>query len=106
MRKKPELKPLYVERIEKLLNNKEDLKKYLDILNEQPVNSIRCNKIKINPEKLKKQLEEKYKWEISQPWKDYPEVMIVTSNLLPGELGRSTEHLLGYYYIQRVEIRA
>ena len=28
--------------------------------------------------------------------------MIVESNLEPGELGRSLEHLLGYYYIQDI----
>jgi len=102
MRKKPELKKLFVERMEELLKNKEDLKKYFEILNEQPVNSIRCNKLKISAEELKSKLEEKYSWKIMQPWKDYPEVMVITSKTLPGELGRSTEHLLGYYYIQEL----
>src|SRR3989339_603280 len=70
----PELKPLYLERITSILNNEEDLKKVL----------------------------EKKGWVISQPWKDFPEVMIVENHLQPGELGRSLEHLLGYYYIQEL----
>lgn len=102
MKKRPELKELFVERMSELLKDKNDLKKYLEILNIQPVNSIRCNKLKISPEKLLKRLKENYNWKINQPWKDYPEVMIVESNLMPGELGRATEHLLGYYYIQEL----
>jgi len=101
MKKRPQLKELFVERMHKLLNNEEDFKKYLKILDENPVNSIRCNKIKISPKKLKEKLKSK-NWEISQPWKDYPEVIIIESNLMPGELGRATEHLLGYYYIQEL----
>ena len=97
----PELKPLYLERITSILNNKEDLKKYLEILKIQPVKSIRCNTLKISVEKLKEVLEKKG-WVISQPWKDFPEVMIVENHLQPGELGRSLEHLLGYYYIQEL----
>jgi len=78
---------------------------------------------------LRKRLKDKG-WKISQPWKEYPEVMIVegkicaispeaienshseirgslkaeeTSKCLsPGELGRALEHLLGYYYIQEL----
>ncbi len=102
MKKRPELKKLFLERISKLLENKDDLKKYLEILNKEPVKSIRCNKLKTTPEKLKEKLEKKYNWKISQPWKDFPEVMIINSELLPGELGRATEHLLGYYYIQEL----
>lgn len=132
MKNRPELKELYVERISKLLDNKEDLKKYLEIIKTEPVRSIRCNKIKISPEKLKAKLIEKYNWKISQPWKDFPEVMIIEGKnadeklenkipkgwggqgrlggalpeglieLEPGELGRATEHLLGYYYIQEL----
>jgi NOL1/NOP2/sun family putative RNA methylase len=101
-RKIPELKPEYLERIQKLLPDKADLKKYLDILKIHPVRSIRCNKLKMKPAELKSRLKKEYKWEISQPWKDYPEVMIIESELLPGQLGRAREHLLGYYYIQEL----
>lgn len=100
-RKKQELKPIFLERIESIFNNKEDFKKYLEILKKLPVRSIRCNTLKISPKKLKEKLENKG-WEIKQPWKDYPEVMIVRDKLMPGELGRALEHLLGYYYIQEL----
>lgn len=99
-RKVPELKELYLERISELLSG-EDLKRYLDILKVFPVKSFRCNSLKISPVDLKKKLEDRG-WEIEQPWKDYPEVMIVKTILEPGELGRSLEHLLGYYYIQEL----
>ena len=100
-RKLPELKPLYLERMQKLLPDKEDFQEYLNILKILPVKSIRCNTLKIFPHELKKRLEKKA-WEISQPWKENPEVMIVENQLMPGELGRALEHLLGYYYIQEL----
>lgn len=101
-RKLPELKPLFLERMQKLLPDKVDYQKYLDILKIQPVRSFRCNTLKISPQKLKEKLTKKYNWKIIQPWKSNPEVMIVESQLLPGELGRALEHLLGYYYIQEL----
>ena len=87
--------------------------------------SIRCNTLKISPEKLKQRLEKNYNWIIKQPFENFPEIMIVEGktsnsdnqlqelsgglggtpkleNLSPGELGRSLEHLLGYYYIQEI----
>ena len=100
-RKIPELKELYLERMQDILTDKKDFQKYLDILKIEPVRSIRCNKLKITPAQLKKRLEKKA-WKIKQPWKDYPEVMIIESKLEPGELGRSLEHLLGYYYVQEL----
>ncbi len=63
--------------------------------------SFRVNTLKISPEDLKKRLEEK-KWQINQPFKDYPEIMVMESELQPGEFGRSLEHQLGYYYIQDI----
>ena len=98
-RKKPELKPLFQERMQKLL--KEDYKPYCKILEIPPVKSLRCNKLKISPEDLKKKLENKG-WKIKQPFKNYPEIMIISSKLQPGELGKSIEHLLGYYYVQEI----
>lgn len=92
-------KPLFLERMKTLLGK--DFDNYLKILEKQPVNSIRCNTLKISPEKLKKRLEEK-SWIIEQPFKEAPEVMIIKNSLLPGELGRSLEHLLGYYYVQEI----
>lgn len=115
-----EPKPLFKERIEILLPDSSDREAFWEIIRKQPVNSIRCNTIKIPAEKLKKQLEKK--WKIKQPFKShpetsdfsknkksdshqetgFPEVMIIESQLLPGELGKSIEHLLGYYYVQEI----
>jgi NOL1/NOP2/sun family putative RNA methylase len=94
-----EPKPLFLERMKKLLGD--DFENYMKILKEDPVRSFRCNTIKISPADLKKRLEEKG-WKIKIPFKDYPEIMIVESQLKPGELGRALEHLLGYYYIQEL----
>lgn len=94
-----EMKPLMKQRLQELLG--EEFEKYAEILKKPPVKSIRCNTLKISPDKLKKKLEA-YKWKVLQPFKDYPEVMVVDSELQPGELGRSFEHLLGYYYIQEL----
>ncbi len=114
MRKIPELKPLFVERMKILLE--EDFTEYLKILEKEPLKSIRCNTLKISPEKLIKKLEEKNlnalfssqvrkeekNWKIKQLFKNFPEIMIVENELEPGELGRSLEHMLGYYYIQEI----
>ncbi len=100
-RRKPELKPLFIQRIKQLLPEEKDFKAYLEILKKQPVRSIRCNTLKISPDELKKKLET-YNWKITQPFTDYPEVMIIENELQPGELGRALEHLLGYYYIQEL----
>ena len=101
-RKPPEPKELFVQRMHKLFPDEKEFKEYFEILQEQPRKSIRCNKLKISPAELKKQLEKKYNWKINQIWKDYPEVMVIESELEPGELGRALEHLLGYYYIQEL----
>jgi len=99
MKKSYPPKPLFIERMKLLLGK--DFKEYEEILKKPPVRSIRVNTLKISPEKLKKRLEKKG-WKIKQPWEDYPEVMIIESDLLPGELGRALEHLLGYYYVQEL----
>jgi len=99
-RKIPELKPLFKERMQNLLS-KNDYKKYLEILKILPVKSIRCNTLKISIERLKEKLKAK-NWEFSQPFKEHSEIIIIKSELEPGELGRSLEHVLGYYYIQEI----
>lgn len=130
---KPELKPLFLERMEKLLGKEID--SYLEFLKKPLIKSIRCNTLKISPEKLKKRLES-LGWKIKQLFKEYPEIMIVEGKyvndkkddsyvnnnhqsnaqawsfgsdsehrlveLEPGELGRSLEHILGYYYVQEI----
>lgn len=99
--KRPELKPLFVERMKSLLPDKKDFESFVEILERPTQNSIRCNTLKISSQNLKARLEKKG-WRISQPFKDYPEIMIVKNDLSPGELGRSLEHLLGYYYVQEI----
>jgi NOL1/NOP2/sun family putative RNA methylase len=94
-------KSAFVERMNTLLQNEKDRKEYWEIVHKEPNNSIRCNTLKISPEKLKKRLEEKG-WKINQPYKDYPEIMIIENNLGPGELGKAEEHLLGYFYVQEI----
>ncbi|VVB83276.1 tRNA (cytosine(49)-C(5))-methyltransferase [uncultured archaeon] len=94
-----EPKPLFLERMKKLLGK--DFDSYMEILKREPVRSFRCNTLKIPPKDLKKRLEEKG-WKIKIPFEKYPEIMIVESELAPGELGRAIEHLLGYYYIQEI----
>ncbi|HTY43648.1 MAG TPA: RsmB/NOP family class I SAM-dependent RNA methyltransferase [Patescibacteria group bacterium] len=128
IRQIPEAKPLFLERMQKLLSNEKDFNEYMKMLKVPIVKSIRCNKLKISPESLKKRLEEKG-WKIKQPWKNFPEVMIIEGkygtvndknndyvdddkrvskrgdnlvDLSPGELGNSIEHLLGYYYVQEL----
>lgn len=79
-RKIPKAKPLFLERMQQLLPNKKDYQSYLNILEIPPVKSIRCNTLKISPDNLKKKLETKG-WKINQPWKDYPEAMIVDGKI-------------------------
>jgi len=117
-RKIPEPKEAFVERISKLLPDKADRESYWKILTEFPLNSIRCNTLKISPENLKNKLEKK-NWFVEQPWKSNPEIIIIKgkkptgkkeeiltkeglAKLEPGELGRALEHLMGYYYIQEL----
>ena len=94
-----ELKPLFLERMKKLLGK--EINSYLEILKKPLQNSIRCNTLKISPEELLSRLRNKG-WEIIQPFKNHPEIMIIKTDLAPGEIGRSMEHLLGYYYVQEI----
>ena len=92
-------KPLFIERMKLLLGK--DFKNYWEKIQEQPLKSIRVNTLKITVDKLKEKLENK-DWKIKQPFKENPEIMIIESELEPGELGRNLEHLLGYYYVQEI----
>ena len=49
-----EPKPAFIERMELLLDDEEDLKKFLEVAKTKPKKSIRVNTLKITPEKLKK----------------------------------------------------
>jgi len=92
-------KPLFIERMKNLLGK--DFGDYQKIIYRPLKKSIRANTLKISPEELKKKLEKK-SWIITQPFEKHPEIMIIESDLQPGELGRSLEHLLGYYYVQEI----
>lgn len=86
------------ERIE-LLMGKEEAEKYFELFGQSLQNFIRCNTLKISPSELVRKLK---RWHVVQPFHAFPEIMIVEQELMPGELGRAVEHLLGYYYIQDV----
>ena len=58
--------PIFLERIRLQLNNEKDYEEFWKISVIHPVNSIRCNTIKISTVELKKRLEKK--WEIKQPF--------------------------------------
>lgn len=98
---KYEPKPLFIERIIKLLKDKQDVEKFFKIAETRARKSIRCNILKIPPNELIKRLEAKG-WEIKQPFSDYPEIIIVQGPLEPGEIGKTKEHVLGYYYVQEI----
>ncbi len=92
-------KPEFKEKIESLMDGKEDVKEFWEVVEKPLPKSIRCNTLKISAGELKKRLEKKG-WKVRQPYSN-KEIMIV-DGLSPGELGKSKEHLLGYFYIQEV----
>ena len=94
-----EIKKEFKERIKKLMP---DYERFFSYFEKYPLKSIRCNTIKISPRKLKEKLEEK-EWRIKQPFSKHPEIMVVENKLSPGDLGKTREHSLGYYYIQGIE---
>ena len=93
-------KPAFIERMKKLLKNKQNVEKFFETSNTQPKKSIRTNTLKISPEKLKKKLEDK-NWKIKQ-FPIHQEIMQIQNKLEPGKIGKTTEHLLGYYYVQEI----
>ncbi|MCK4996869.1 RsmB/NOP family class I SAM-dependent RNA methyltransferase [Candidatus Pacearchaeota archaeon] len=90
----------FVKRMEALIG-KADTEEFFDISYTKCPTSIRCNTLKITSEELKKRLNA-YRWDIRQPYDEFPEVMIIDSKLNPGEIGKTKEHLLGYYYVQEI----
>lgn len=96
-----EPKPRFVERIKLLLNNQEDVDKFFEYCKTFPKKSLRANTLKITPEDLVKRLKEK-NWEINQPCPNHPEIIQIAKQLLPGEIGKTQEHILGYYYVQEI----
>jgi NOL1/NOP2/sun family putative RNA methylase len=90
----------FVERMKLLLRNEKDVKEFFECSKSKPMKSLRVNTLKINPEELKKRLLKKG-WKIRQ-LTGYPEIVQVQSELEPGEIGTTIEHLLGYYYVQEI----
>ena len=97
---KPTLKPLFEQRLKQLIPDNSDFQKFNEIIHTPPLNYIRCNTLKISPNELKNRLEKK--WQVKQPFQSNPEIFLIESNLATGEIGRSEEHMLGYYYIQEL----
>jgi len=97
---KYEMKPLFEKRMRKLIPDKKDFEEYEKIIHKRPQRFIRCNMIKISTNELFQRLNKK--WTVIQPYEDNPEIMLVSSELEPGELGNSIEHLLGYFYVQEI----
>ena len=94
------MKPLFRERMQQLLEDKADFESYERIIHQGPRNWIRCNTIKISPEVLFSRLSAK--WDVEQPFPSNPEIILIKTELKPGELGNAIEHLLGYYYVQEL----
>ncbi len=97
---KYEMKPVFEARMRRLLPDEKDFADFVKIIHEKPRRFIRCNTLKINPDELLKRLNKK--WKVVQPFDEYDEIMAVESELEPGELGNSVEHLLGYFYVQEI----
>ena len=93
-------KDIFIERLRKLLKDDKDVESFFEVAKTRPRKSIRTNTLKISPEELKKRLED-YGWKLRQ-LEDHPEVMQVLSELKPGEIGKTKEHILGYYYVQEI----
>lgn len=95
------MKPAFEESMRSLLNDDEDFKEFNKIIHTSPRDYIRCNTLKISPQQLLTKLKSKG-WQVELPFKNHPEIMLITSKIGPGELGNALEHQLGYYYIQEV----
>lgn len=91
----------FEERMELILPDEKDRNAFWEICHTHAIDSIRVNTLKISPENLIKRLE-KYGWKLKFLSEKHPEIITVKedSNLKPGELGKTIEHLLGYYYVQ------
>lgn len=94
------MKPLFEERMRKLMPLEADFKAFNEIIHTGPRNFIRCNTLKISSEELMQELSKR--WNVKQPFPNHPEIMLIEQDLQPGELGNAVEHVLGYYYIQEI----
>ena len=119
-------------RLKLLMPNEKDFGSFLEILKKPTQNSIRCNTLKIQPEQLLKRLKSKgwdmeqpfksypeimiVKGKTANDKDKFHDGVSHINNYInkraegernivdlePGELGRSLEHLLGYYYVQEI----
>jgi NOL1/NOP2/sun family putative RNA methylase len=96
-----EPKPALVERMKLLLKNEDDVNRFFEVAKTQGKKSIRVNTLKISPDDLMKRLKDRG-WKVLQPFQEFPEIIIINSILDPGELGKTKEHILGYYYVQEI----
>lgn len=94
------MKPVFEQRMRELLPHAEDFAAFDKIIHIQPLNYIRCNTLKIDCDVLFERLNKK--WKVVRPFPKWPHIMRIESELGPGELGKSIEHLLGYYYVQEI----
>lgn len=94
------MKQRFEERMRTLMPEESDFKKFSEIIHTQPRNFIRCNTIKISPHELMIKLRKK--WKVEQLFQGHPEIILIDQDLMPGELGNSLEHFLGYYYVQEI----
>jgi len=101
MKRNYEPKEKFVERIKLLLDDEKDVEKFFKMAKSEPRKSLRVNTLKISAEELVKRLKKKG-WDVEQPFDGHPEIVIVKSELKPGEIGKTKEHLLGYYYVQEI----
>jgi len=95
-----EMKPLFEQRMRELMPDSADFEKFNKIVHTGPRSFIRCNTLKIGVDELFSRLSKR--WKVTQPFHAYKEIMLVESDLMPGELGNAIEHVLGYYYIQEI----
>ena len=100
LREKYPVKPDFRKRMEDLIGKK-DSDEFFEIAYYGSPSSIRINTLKISVEECKQRLED-YGWKLDQPIEKHPEILIIKSRLKPGELGKTKEHLLGYYYVQDI----
>jgi NOL1/NOP2/sun family putative RNA methylase len=100
LKEKYPIKPDFRERIEKLIGKK-DAEEFFEIAYYSSPSYIRANTLKMTVEELRARLEG-YGWKLGQPIVGHPEIMKIESKLRPGELGKTKEHLLGYYYVQDI----
>lgn len=101
MKRNYEPKEKYVERMKELLDGDKDVEAYFKCYKTFPRKAIRVNTLKIGVDELIGKLKSRG-WEIKQLSEKHPEILIIESELIPGEVGKTREHILGYYYSQEV----